>query len=244
MSADDSIPPEPWLSELERRLSSSDVLAGEEGVHQLRVAAGRLQAWLDLGGRRALRDDLRRLRRTVAGLRDGDVLLARRSGVEDTRDLAAGRERELERARESLQRSRPEALLRALGFVPWPSAARAERRLSKLAKRALRSADALVAGERDPLHLHQLRRRVRRVRYDLEWLGRASDFARELQDALGAWHDATLDLERSGESFASGDDGTRDRLEREVDALVSRAAECHLLHRARWRDLARSRSTS
>src|ERR1043165_1021156 len=75
------IPPTAWLDRLEERTSlaesAPDAALDAEAVHELRVACGRLIVWLDLGGWRILRDDLRWLRRSAATVRDLDVVLHR-----------------------------------------------------------------------------------------------------------------------------------------------------------------------
>lgn len=228
------ISPQPWLDQLARRLGSPFLLCDEDAVHQLRVAAGRLGVWLELGGRRALRDDLRRLRREVASLRDADVLIARRNGGVEIPSLARARAEECQRISTRLQASKPEALLRALDFVPWLVTSEAERVLARLAARVVSAGDAFLCGEHDSSRIHRFRRRVRRARYALEWLGRDATQSHELQDVLGAWHDVELELGRCSETAA---DGARNALRRETEALLERAGQVYATHRNRWCDV-------
>lgn len=235
MQAPQSISPHPWLAELTRRMDEFSDRHDERAIHQLRVAAGRLGVWLELAGRRALRDDLRRVRHAVDALRDTDVLLARGHAAENAADLRAARDTAALGAVSAMHDARPRAISFALACVPWPTAAQAEKALRRLGKRAVRAGEDALRGGRDPLRLHRFRRRVRRARYALEWLGRDSTHARELQDALGAWHDATLAELRLAPVASESVDAQRNALERERNALLERALETYASQRLWWR---------
>ena len=61
-----------------------------EGVHQVRVMAGRLSVWLEMAGRNMLRDDLAWLRRSASSLRDLDVIGERLESCERSSTDADG----------------------------------------------------------------------------------------------------------------------------------------------------------
>jgi CHAD domain-containing protein len=69
------ISPREWIDRLREHARSACAGSDSEGVHQLRVAAGRLSVWLELGGKRVLRDDLAWMRRSAGPLRDLDVIM-------------------------------------------------------------------------------------------------------------------------------------------------------------------------
>lgn len=69
------ISPREWTAHLHAHAAPAGAGIAPEAVHQVRVAAGRLSVWLELGGRRMLRDDLAWLRRSASGTRDLDVVL-------------------------------------------------------------------------------------------------------------------------------------------------------------------------
>jgi CHAD domain-containing protein len=237
MQAPETISPEPWLADLTRRADSVAVAQDDRSVHQLRVAAGRLSVWLELGGRTALRDDLRRVRQSVAHLRDLDVLLGRGRAAEEATRLRAARDAESVGAIAALRAARAGAIGVALGYVPWPTTAEAEKSLRRLILRVVTAGEDAVHGERDPAQMHALRRRVRRARYALEWLGRDATHARELQDVLGSWHDVMIEELRLEATAPDAGDSMRNALERERNGLLERALETYATHRMWWRDL-------
>ncbi|MBK7641657.1 MAG: CHAD domain-containing protein [Planctomycetes bacterium] len=185
------IRPRPWIDALARHAHSARERPDPEHVHQLRVAAGRLVVWLRLARRRALRDDLRWLRRGAARVRDLDVLLAQH-GAETWSAALVGERREAAAALHTeLASARLDGLLQALEYLPALDEARARKRLSKL--RAKADDAAAQAFSLDPprsADLHTLRKRVRGVRYALEWMGQPSSPEQALQDELGRLRDA------------------------------------------------------
>lgn len=180
------IDPRPQLLELESR-------AKRREVHPLRVQALRLNVWLELAGYGVLRPDLRWLRLQARAQRDLEVLV--QSGWVS---VSAA---ELELARAQLERAvhspRYRGLLRALAALPALDPNLAERSLARLCTRARRAARGALLDSQDPELRHRLRRRARRLRYALEWLGRPSRALIELQDELGRSNDAAVALERS-----------------------------------------------
>jgi CHAD domain-containing protein len=181
----DVIPLSPVLEDLRMRAAQVRESHDPEGPHGLRVACRRLDVWLRLGGWRVLRDDLRWLRTVAGTVRDVDVV--RHAGE---RSPEAPPLHERQRAHvalvEALGSSRFAGLEMALaGFAPT-RARDARRRTSSLVRTAL---------ARDPgsaAELHELRRRMRRVRYALEWLGEPIGPLPRLQDALGEVSDGLL----------------------------------------------------
>jgi CHAD domain-containing protein len=195
------IPAAPWLRHLERHVPLARAGEDPEGVHQLRVAAGRLEVWLRMRGLRVLRDDLRWLRRAASRVRDFDVLLER--------ELPAGFRAWVERERAQaharmvavLDAPRVPALFAALPVLEPPSRRAGRRYLEReLAVAAGRGA-RLLRPRSSNEHFHSLRRSLRRIRYAREWLGLDSSEVKSLQDELGALNDAAAalaNLERSG----------------------------------------------
>lgn len=224
MSDSESISPDSWLDELETQIALVREAGTASSVHQMRVAAGRMSVWLELGGRMPLRDDLRWLRRTAMRVRDADVMLATPRTDEWHARLAASRALDLLTTRRALATSRPRAILLGLACVPWPSLERGRSGAERLARRALRAGDGLARDERDSAPFHRLRRRVRRTRYALEWLGEDAREVKQLQDALGLFNDASVEIahwraEHEQASIATdreAQEAEQERLRREV----------------------------
>ncbi|MGE0452388.1 MAG: CHAD domain-containing protein [Vicinamibacteria bacterium] len=197
-------------------------LAGEEeAIHQMRVMGRRLRVALPL---LALRPDGRRLRRALRLLRDAtraagvsrdlDVI----AGLLATRALGAPASAELRLLLTRLRRARRRAraamaerlldldiarLRRDLRRLLHLGAADAFSALTRLREQRESEGAALLAeidglaGRFDPVALHRLRRRIRRLRYAAELrdelrgaeLG-AARALKELQERLGDVHDA------------------------------------------------------
>jgi CHAD domain-containing protein len=146
--------------------------ATPEATHQIRVETRRIDVWLRLAGRRALRDDLRALRRAAGPVRDLDVLgHGERAAAEDAL-LAA------------VRAERTRSLLLALDVLPPLDPDGAAPRLRHLVHHACRLPDASA------LDLHRIRRAIRRIRYAREWLDQDPGPLPALQEALGAATDA------------------------------------------------------
>jgi len=140
--------------------------AGE--VHALRSAALQASVALELLGWRALRNDVRWLRRAAGPLRDWDV--SKGQGMTEQRaQLHTPRAQCL-----------PDALLRVLHARSPTRGAGPRHQLQRLAQRALRTSDP-----------HRLRQRLRRLRLALSMLELTKDAGavREVVDRLGRWHD-------------------------------------------------------
>ncbi len=192
----ETIPLAPWLEHLVAHLPVAREGADPEGVHQVRVALGRIDTWLVADGRRVLRDDVRWLRRGAGDVRDLDVLL----GADPPAAWRALLEREHRTARvELVQRldgARCAALVEALGYLPPLPARRLERALARWTARVARRGRALDPEPTDLAPYHALRRAVRRLRYGLEWAGHGTRPIKALQDALGELNDAAVTLDR------------------------------------------------
>jgi CHAD domain-containing protein len=243
MDPHDLVRPEPWLAQLagfiERVRSTSG--ADSDSVHDMRVAAGRLSVWLEIGGRTALHDDLRWLRRSAARLRDVDVMLERERPQSWTELLQEQRAEELAHVRATLGSNRARALIQALGFTPSPQADRARRGARNLVHRVLRAGERMSHDEQDPHALHRLRRRLRRLRYALEWLNEESRDVKKVQDALGAFNDGVVELRHldSHPELRLPDSVLEDlREEHEIARLSS--LDAWKKHRSGIRDLART----
>jgi CHAD domain-containing protein len=219
----DWIAADPWRETLVERIEIARAGRDREGVHGLRVACARLDVFLRFVGWRALRDDLRWLRRAASNVRDFDVLLERELPAPFRAHLEAAREPAQRAFAQVLDHERCAALLEALEHAP-PSTRKQARlataelraRLVKRGERAERAKGAQGAqGAVD--ELHALRRALRRLRYAYEWLGSDSKPVRKLQDELGALNDAVIALRYLDESQAHrGAEEYRARLEGEV----------------------------
>ncbi|MBL8862059.1 MAG: CHAD domain-containing protein [Planctomycetes bacterium] len=212
------LPAATWLEELARQVERLREVVEPEAVHRLRVAAGRLSVWLELGARRALRDDLRRLRRSAAAVRDLDVIAANDGGSTWADVLRDERGEEAARLRAALRSPRVEGLLDALAAVPEPDPVDVRAALQRLKRRVLRAGDALDDPADGTGALHRLRRRVRRLRYALDWMGADASELRGLQEHLGGLNDLAIELARL--DVRRGDmalDARRRAVRREMD---------------------------
>jgi CHAD domain-containing protein len=162
-----------------------------EGVHQVRVAARRLRVWLQLGGHRALTDDLKYLCRALSLARDLE-LIAHQPALRPYHRA----QRRLAQATvvQTLRSARTRGLLEALANLPTPHLREARARLPRFERQVraslqrLRQTPSLGA-------LHRLRRNVRTLRFAREWLGLDTRPYQRAQDGLGQLCDL-LALER------------------------------------------------
>ena len=183
-----------WLNELDSRLTTLRERSEPEDVHQLRVATRRLAAWLRLGGLHVLRDDLRWLRRVAGAVRDIDVVLEIEGDPNWTRWLRSERRVRHQTLATALASDRTTGLVLALRSLPAPTREQARQRLQRLARRALEAGDELEAAPDDPERFHFLRRKVRLLRYGLEWLDEKTGAFREFQEVSGLAADLALSL--------------------------------------------------
>lgn len=210
----------PWLDGLCAALNATRVDAGDAAaVHDLRVATRRLDTWLRLADRRTLRDDLRWLRHAAGPARDLDVVAARPWPPAVASALAERRmaaQRELARAVGS---PRAVAIVAALRPSPPLHRRTVEAVLTRMVARL--RAERVDPGVVDAVHAR--RRRLRRVRYAAELIGRPTTALVRLQDALGALSDVNL-LQRTLPAEV-----TPDALRRalaDADAAWTRYAPC------------------
>jgi CHAD domain-containing protein len=191
----DPIPATRWLEHLARHLAVARDGEDPEGVHQLRVACGRLSVWLELAGWRVLRDDLAWLRGSAGRVRELDVLLADDLPEAFASWLRERRHAERQRLLAALDHPRLAGLLTALAELPALEPERARSRLERFERRAARKGRAL---EEQPSHVarcHALRKALRRVRYAMEWLGESPKPIKAMQSSLGELNDAAVALE-------------------------------------------------
>jgi CHAD domain-containing protein len=197
-----------------------------EGVHQVRVATRRIASWLELAGRRALRDDLRWLRRRAGALRDLDVLLARGdTPVGLRRRWITARIRAHQELSVAAKSARVAGLLGSLSILPPISTPQARERIPIIREMVLRRGEQFCDEPANMEALHRLRRGARRLRYALEWVGDDVKPLRRLQDVLGAANDAVVALahvDKEGDSPESK--GFREkmvgRLSEEIDGVL------------------------
>lgn len=177
------------------QLSLLESQAAAREVHALRVCALRLNVWLELSGRTALRSDLRWLRLAARAARDQQVL-DRRQWV---RIPIVEREAAAQALESALSSARYRGLLLALSALPPLNPRTALRVLPRMATRMRRAASAALARPGDEHARHRLRRRARRLRYALEWLGQPANALIALQEALGRSNDAVVALAHARE---------------------------------------------
>jgi CHAD domain-containing protein len=231
------------------------IASDPESLHQLRVASRRIRAFLAVGRAlvdeewaRELTDGMRALGRASTDARDIDILLEKvrdRSRSFDPRDQDSAETllRALEEDRRALQHALIDVLnsglhrrvLDRLALPVVPAPVPPARRLDQLAARELRRLVARVRrlGKRPgDRQLHDLRIRVKRVRYATELGGAPADkrarrvikAATRMQDVLGEHQDAVVGEERlrevayryddSGVAFAAGRLAERERIRR------------------------------
>ena len=233
---------ERWLDHLRAHLSMAREGGDPEGVHQVRVAAARLDTWLWLGARTERRDALRQFRRTAGRLRDLDVLLAGTPPPAWVPWLTERRIAERLHFLEALDDPGLTRLLDGLGSLPGIDPLLVHRRTQRLRERVVERGRRL---DRDPLELercHDLRKAVRRLRYASEFAGEDARPIRALQKILGNLNDAAVALALTDEWAASArveepgireyGDALRERLEAMRAAAVEawRASELAVAH--------------
>lgn len=237
------LPANTWLDELGRQLDRLAVAIDPDAVHRVRVAAGRLSVWLELGARRALRDDLRWLRRSASIVRDLDVISAQDVGSQSggaawAESLRSERAEAAAGMRVALESPRVAALVEALSLVPDPDPVCVRAALQRMKRRVMRAGDQLDDPEGREAALHRLRRRIRRLRYALDWMGADATELRGLQEHLGDLNNLSVELEKL--ETRQGDyalDGRRKAVRREMDGRRERALEAWLALRPRIGEL-------
>jgi CHAD domain-containing protein len=231
------------------------IASDPESLHQLRVAARRIRTYLTVGrdlvdGEWAseIKGELRELGRATSEARDLDILLddlSEQIRAFDPRDQAAGAAliRTLEEDRRELQEALVAVLnsnsyRRTLDRMALPAAPASKpsgRKLDQLATRELRRLVARVRrlGKRPGDEaLHDLRIKVKRVRYATELGGEPSDkrsrrvvrAATRMQDVLGRHQDSVAGeerlrevayrLDKTGVAFVAGRLAERERMRR------------------------------
>lgn len=212
-----------------------------EALHEVRVTARRLEAFVLLRGLVVLRPDLAYLRRETARARDLDVLGARDLPAPLALRISADRDSAFARARAALEDERCAATIQAISFLPPLEPARARRELTKLLRKACRRGVRAASRERDPEALHRLRRSARRLRYALEWLGEDANEPRTLQELLGPCADDLVLSRFLAESPASPElaplarNAARARRKRIEDVRLALPAHLSALERLRRR---------
>ena len=228
--------PHRWLVHLSRHLPVAAEGTDPEGVHQVRVAAGRLAVWLELAGMRVLRDDLRRLRRTAAAVRDADVLLDASPPPDVAAWLRQRREEDRTAMLDALASPHVPALRRALGGLPRLPRETALAAVDRFRDRVRRRGEGVDRAPHDDEVIHGLRRAVRKLRYALDWVDAADPRLKELQTTLGDLNDTAVEvrvLEGSGLAAAHREHTTS--LHHRLDVRRRAALEAW----ARFRELPR-----
>lgn len=194
MITERTIPIDRWLRHLKRYLKVARAGIDPEGIHQVRVATRRIDAWLVLGGWRVYRDDLRWLRDRASAVRDIDVLLMRKGLPRALRAPLMARKRELH-AEFILACDDPRlaALMVGLTFVP-PISGDASKRLERLFENVFDSGRDVEENGGNIESVHRLRRSLRRLRYGLELLGQSTAPLKRLQELLGSLNDLAVAL--------------------------------------------------
>ncbi len=219
------IPPTVWLDRLEERARGVREVPDPEHVHELRVASARLIVWLDLGGWRTLKDDLRWLRRSAATVRDLDIVLHRFRGRPWASELEAQRAVGGSDLLRVLGTPRVAGILSALAVMPAISEDTAREHLERERRRTLRAGKRLKK-DQDLGDVHRLRRSVRRLRYVLEWSSEAPEDLAALQTELGTLNDlAITDRVLAGRASEDGIAGDRALVEEELREQCERIEE-------------------
>lgn len=220
------IPPTAWLERLEERTNGVLEVPDPEQVHELRVACARLIVWLDLGGWRTLRDDLRWLRRSAATVRDLDVVLHRFRGQAWAAELGAQRSLAASDLLRVLSGPRVQGIRSALSVMPPVPEETALEHLAREQRRTLRAGKRLDRSEKDLAQVHRLRRAVRRLRYVLEWVADAPEDLASFQGELGILNDlAVADRVLAGRAIEDGIAADRAQVERELEEQCERIEE-------------------
>jgi len=219
------IPPTAWLDRLDERARGVREVPDAEHVHELRVACARLIVWLDLGGWRTIKDDLRWLRRSAATVRDLDIVLHRFRGRPWASELEAQRAVGASDLLRVLGAPRVAGILTALSVMPAIDEKTAREHLEREQRRALRAGRRLDK-EHDLAQVHRLRRSVRRLRYVLEWISEAPEDLAALQTELGTLNDlAITDRVLAGRASEDGIAGDRALVEQELREQCDRIEE-------------------
>jgi CHAD domain-containing protein len=220
----DDIPLTPWLEKLRTLASATKEKLDAEAVHDLRVAASRLRVWLALSGMRVLQDDLSWLRRSAEPLRDLDVVFERLGSRTWARELGVRRELLVDEFIATLSGSRVQGLLAALEVLP-PLPAKSARKGTVDLKEDVERQGARAGRDEDDLEpIHRLRRRVRKLRYAVEWQGEECSRLEGLQEALGEVGDlATAHKHLTEIGTIDGAEGDRVEIESELAIQRNRA---------------------
>ncbi|GAB4328218.1 MAG: hypothetical protein Kow0074_24010 [Candidatus Zixiibacteriota bacterium] len=234
------IPITPWLQHLKDHVPVAREGSDPEGVHQLRVATRRLDAWLVLAQMNILRDDLRWLRRRASAVRDLDVLLLEIKPPAPLSDWLQGlhdtARRELLVA---LEHPRYYGLITALEGLPPMAGSSARLVLPTVVRQVLRRGKAVENAHQDLQKLHRLRRGARRLRYCLEWLGMNTKPLKAVQRVLGEANDIAMTLRYLNQSpHRDSLSDYRINLENQLVKLAARSAEVWAASRASFEGLA------
>ncbi len=218
------ISPSAWLELLQEELDVARTGDDPGSVHRMRVAAGRLRVWLELGDRRALIDDLRWLRRSAGEVRDLDVLIAETTDPECASWLVERRVAAQRQLIDALADERVGALLAALAWMPPLPRAHARRNVARLLKRALRAGTRIERAPTDVSAWHRLRRSLRRLRYAREWLDENTDELRDFLDVLGDLNNRVVESRELAECPANGAAAARTAADRKIETQCEAAA--------------------
>lgn len=220
----DPVPLTPWLEHLRVYLPVAREGVDSEGVHQVRTATRRLDAWLRLAGLRIYRDDLRWLRRQASMVRDLDVLLARELPAPLEQTFEERRDEAHVALREALEEPRRAGLVQGLAALPAIARAEALARLPEMAQAVLDNGLRLHEKPKKLKLYHRHRRWLRRLRYACEWLGLDAVALERLQNVFGALNDnVVLDGRVQAHSAADSMGDYRAGLKRSIKKQRKRA---------------------
>lgn len=195
MNTESTIPIDRWLRHLKRYLKVARVGIDPEGIHQVRVATRRIDAWLVLGGWRVYRDDLRWLRDRASAVRDIDVLLTRKGLPRSLRSALMARRRQAHAEFIlACDAARLAALVVGLSAVRPIQAAEARRRLGRLFEVVFEVGKDVEENGSKSESMHRLRRALRRLRYAMEMLDGSTAPLKRIQELLGNLNDLAVAL--------------------------------------------------
>jgi CHAD domain-containing protein len=195
MSSEETIPIDRWLRHLKRYLKVARSGIDPDGVHQVRVATRRIDAWLMLGGWHVFRDDLRWLRQRASAVRDIDALLERPGLPRTLRSpLMNLKHKAQAEFADACDDTRLAALMVGLASIRPIKLSETKKRLHRISEAVVKAGEAAEGNGNDLELLHRLRRALRRLRYGLEFFGASTTTIKRLQETLGNINDLVVAL--------------------------------------------------
>jgi hypothetical protein len=212
-------------SDFFRVLRRARARGDEESIHELRKTAARLRCFCETAGQGVVAADLRWFRRAASDLRDMDIVLDMEPPAALADWLRRERERKLTRFRRTLRRDRVDALRSELARLP-DIRKRDARDAAEQTKARARERGAELGPGSEPHELHALRRALRRLRFQRQWIGRGTKRIEKLLDALGELNDLATARRLADQCPARAKLGAwRSELDAKIRAAAQRGAD-------------------